>query len=110
MDLRKVAPWVQGSVYVVSGAWPLLHLRSFELVTGPKVDNWLVRTVGALILVQGAGTLTAAAQHRANGPVKAIGAGTALALAAVDVKYACSGRISKIYLLDAVLQSTLAAL
>ena len=29
---------VQGSYYLVTGLWPLVHLASFEAITGPKVD------------------------------------------------------------------------
>jgi hypothetical protein len=40
----------QGAYYLLTGVWPLLSLRTFELVTGPKTDDWLVRTVGVLVL------------------------------------------------------------
>jgi hypothetical protein len=43
----------QGLVYVTSGLWPLVHLRSFEAITGPKTDRWLVKTIGALIAEPG---------------------------------------------------------
>lgn len=33
--------------------WPLLHMRSFEAVLGPKTDRWLVRTVAGLMLTNG---------------------------------------------------------
>ncbi|MFH5804425.1 hypothetical protein ACG2DA_10255, partial [Alienimonas sp. DA493] len=46
----------QGLYYVATGVWPLVHIRSFEFVTGPKTDDWLVQTVGALVLAIG-GTL-----------------------------------------------------
>lgn len=46
---RNIATKFQGIYYVASGLWPLLHMRSFEAVTGPKRDKWLVNTVGALI-------------------------------------------------------------
>ena len=36
----------QGAYYVASGLWPIFHRRSFEAVTGPKKDWWLVVTVG----------------------------------------------------------------
>jgi len=41
----------QGLCYPLTGLWPLVSLRSFEKVTGPKADDWLVKTVGALIAV-----------------------------------------------------------
>jgi hypothetical protein len=53
-----------GAFNVVSGLWPLLHLPSFELVSGPKVDRWLVRTVAGLLL--GNGTLQLAAPGSAE--------------------------------------------
>ena len=31
----------QGAFYAVSGLWSIVHLRSFEAVTGPKRDDWL---------------------------------------------------------------------
>jgi hypothetical protein len=30
----------------VTGVWPILRLRSFEAVTGPKKERWLVKTMG----------------------------------------------------------------
>src|SRR3954466_12104594 len=32
----------QGVFDVLTGAWPLLHMRSFTAVTGPKREHWLV--------------------------------------------------------------------
>jgi hypothetical protein len=37
----------QGAYFVATGVWPLVHIRWFEAVTGPKVDKWLVGTVAA---------------------------------------------------------------
>jgi hypothetical protein len=28
--------WVQGTYYLITGIWPLLSVRTFMLVTGPK--------------------------------------------------------------------------
>jgi hypothetical protein len=30
----------------VTGVWPIPHLQSFEAVTGPKKERWLVKTMG----------------------------------------------------------------
>ena len=38
---------------VATGVWPIVHRRSFEAVTGPKSDYWLVRTVGGLTTATG---------------------------------------------------------
>jgi UDP-N-acetylmuramyl pentapeptide phosphotransferase/UDP-N-acetylglucosamine-1-phosphate transferase len=91
----------QGLYYAASGAWPLLSMRSFESVTGPKADKWLVRTVGGLVAVIGAVLSSAAARRRVHSEVVLLGVATAASLAAIDVVYATRGRISKIYLLDA---------
>ena len=42
----------QGVYYVVSGAWPLVHIDSFQKVTGRKTDLWLVHTVGLQVLIE----------------------------------------------------------
>ena len=34
-----------GVANLAGGLWPLLHIRSFEWVFGPKTDRWLVKTV-----------------------------------------------------------------
>jgi hypothetical protein len=81
-----------------------LDVSSFQLVTGPKVDLWLVRTVGLLLVVL-AGAFFSAAFRRVIVPeIAVIGIGTALALAAIDFIYTFTGRISAIYLLDGLLE------
>jgi cytochrome b subunit of formate dehydrogenase len=56
----------QGSYYVLTGLWPLLHRSSFLAVTGPKVDLWLVNTVGALLAVTGLVLLVAGWRDRCS--------------------------------------------
>jgi hypothetical protein len=48
----------QGLYYRVTGVWPLVNLRTFEAITGPKRDKWLVRTVGILAAAIGTGLWT----------------------------------------------------
>jgi hypothetical protein len=84
-------------------------MRSFEAVTGPKVDRWLVRTVGGLLGVVG-GALGSAARHgRVTPEIRALGAGTAAVLAVIDCTYVARKRISPIYLLDAAAEVGLVA-
>lgn len=94
-----------GLFNVITGGWPILHMRSFEAVSGPKTDRWLVRTVGALLLANGLVQLTAGPSPEATRQARRLGIGTAAALAAVDLVYAPPGRISRVYLLDAVVES-----
>jgi hypothetical protein len=35
----------------MTGLWPLVSIGTFQQVTGPKTDLWLVKTVGVLIAV-----------------------------------------------------------
>ncbi|MGE3500053.1 MAG: hypothetical protein AB7N53_19505, partial [Candidatus Binatia bacterium] len=54
---------VQGIYFFTTGVWPLIHRASFEAVTGPKVDYWLVETVGILVAVIGLTLLAAIRTH-----------------------------------------------
>lgn len=95
-----------GVFNVVNGLWPLLHMRSFEAVFGPKVDRWLVRTVAGLLLANGLVQIRAETEPASISHARMTGIGTAATLAAIDLAYAPSGRIRRIYLLDAVAEIT----
>ena len=95
----------QSAYYVTTGIWPLVHLRSFEAVSGPKLDDWLVHTVGLLAAAIGAALGVAVANDRTRAPeVVVLAAGAALAFAVIDLWYGLSGRISQIYLADAAVE------
>ena len=109
MTPRAVA-LVQGLYYLVTGIWPLVSMRTFEAVTGPKTDDWLVRTVGLLAATIGgilAGRALPAEPHVAPDP--ALGIGSALAFATTDIVHAVPGRISRVYLADAAVELGIAA-
>ena len=97
---------MQGVYYLASGIWPVVSIRTFERVTGPKVDDWLVRTVGLLAAAIGA-VLAWRSVRPGRGPDPMLGLGTAAAFAAIDVNYSLRGRISKTYLLDAIAEAGL---
>lgn len=65
---------VQGWVYVVTGPWPVVHLASFEAVTGEKYDDFLVHTVGLLLFVVGAVLLRALRIDRLSAEIAALAA------------------------------------
>jgi len=98
---------LQGSYYAATGVWPLLSMRTFEAVTGPKTDRWLVNTVGLLVGTVGAALLVAGARRGPSPDLAGVAVGSALALGAVDTYYSLIGRISKIYLLDAAAEAAL---
>ena len=41
----------QAVYFLLTGIWPLLSIRTFQMVTGRKTDTWLVKTVGVLVAV-----------------------------------------------------------
>jgi hypothetical protein len=93
-----------GVANLVGGLWPLLHLRSFEIVFGPKTDRWLVKTVAGLLVVNGLTQLAASSSADSIRQARRLGLGTAAVLAAVDLVYVPAGRISKMYLVDAAFE------
>jgi hypothetical protein len=66
-------------------------------------------SVGVLVAVIGASLTMAGARGRVAPEAVAIAAGSAAGLAAIDTVYPVKGRISKIYLLDAVVEVALVA-
>ncbi len=99
----------QGIFFLATGLWPILHLRSFEAVTGRKRDRWLVRTVGLLVSCVGGALLASARSRRVTKEIALVGASTSAALAAIDVVYTAKRTIPKVYLLDAVVELGLVA-
>jgi hypothetical protein len=101
---------LQGWFYVLTGLWSLIDLDSFQAVTGPKTDLWLVRTVGVLVLVVGGVLLVAAARRRVGAELVMLAVGCALGLAGIDVVYTANGTIAPVYLLDAAAELGLVVL
>ncbi|MGW3209247.1 hypothetical protein [Streptomyces sp. NPDC001135] len=93
----------QGLFNQVGGGWPLLHLRSFECVFGPKSEEWLQRTTAGLLATAGWSTLFT--PGGAVRQARRTGLGTAVTLLAVDLVYVPIGRIRPTYLLDAATQA-----
>jgi hypothetical protein len=99
--LLRAAALAQGGYFLVTGVWPLVHMRSFEAVTGRKHERWLVNTVGSVIAVVGGVLLDAARRRRIDRTTTTLAIGTAAALATIDVVYVAQRRIARVYLLDA---------
>jgi energy-converting hydrogenase Eha subunit E len=110
MISRTLVVRIQGTYYLLTGLWPLVHMTSFEAVTGPKTDDWLVHMVGLLAATIGAALVTAARQWRGALETIVLAVGSAMAFIAVDVWYVLRGQISGIYLADAAVEIVLVAL
>ena len=100
---------IQGLFYVATGVWPLVHIDSFQDVTGPKTDLWLVYTVGLLVAVIGGVLFIAAVRRRVTAEVALLAVGAALALAGIDVVFVAREVIRPIYLADAAVEILLTA-
>ena len=100
---------LQGSYYLITGLWAIVHIESFQKITGPKTDLWLVKTVGLLLAVIGAGLLLAASRQQFEPAVVLIAMGSAAALIAIELVYVAKRTISRIYLLDAAIEAGLIA-
>jgi|SRR4051794_31604238 len=98
---------IQGLYYVVTGVWPLISMRTFEAVTGEKVDDWLVKTVGVLITVIGGVIVLAGLRSHVSLEVAVLSAGSALVLLGIDVWYTARRIIPRVYLLDAAAELVL---
>ena len=105
--LLRTALALQSGFYLLTGIWPIVHLPSFEAVTGPKVDDWLVRTVGALVIAIGLSLGIAARRRDVSAPTLVLAAASALAFITIDVVYVSIGRIRPIYLADALAEAAL---
>ena len=97
----------QGIYYLLTGIWPLVSPGTFQKVTGPKTDDWLVKTVGVLVAVIGGVLTMAGLRRQSTREIPMLAIGSAAGLAAIDVIYAAKDRISRVYLLDAVLEAVI---
>src|SRR3954465_6721217 len=97
----------QGVYFAATGIWPIVDMRSFEAVTGPKVDKWLVRTVGVLVAAIGGALISAGARRAVTPEIAGLAIGSAAGLGLIDAIYSTKGRISKIYLADAAAEMVL---
>jgi hypothetical protein len=95
----------QATYYILSALWPLISMTSFEAVTGPKSDVWLVRMVALLILVIGLTLASAVISHRETPEIYLCSILSCLSFIAIDVIYSMAGQISKVYLGDAAVEA-----
>jgi hypothetical protein len=102
-DERQVA-LAQGAFNVVGGLWPLLSIRSFEAVYGPKADRWLEYTVAGLLVGAGATQCSARTPDELRLAGR-LGRHVALTLLMIDLIYVPKGRIRITYLQDAVCEA-----
>lgn len=107
--MEHLVALVQGIYFFVTGVWPLLSMKTFLMVTGPKTDLWLVKTVGMILAVIGAVLILAQVNAEINTSIIVLAIGSAISLAIVEFIYVAKRVISPIYLADAVAELILVA-
>ena len=97
--------FAQGCYFLVTGAWALVDIESFQRVTGRKTDLWLVKTVGLLLVGIGAGLILAATRGQFDPALILIAMASAAALLAIELVYLFKRVIPRIYGLDALIEA-----
>lgn len=109
MENSRSFALLSGVMYLLSGLWPVLHMRSFEAVSGRKTDKWLVKTVGLLLAGVGLTQILSSQLRRPSMEVAVLSTLVPAALAGIDVWYVSRRRISWVYALDAAMELVIAA-
>jgi hypothetical protein len=113
-----VVLWTQATYFLITGIWPLVSIRTFQLVTGPKTDHlptgreadhWLVMTAGVLITSIGLALLVAAWRRSIRPEVITLALAAAAGLTSIDVIYVVRRVIAPVYLIDAAVEVVLIA-
>jgi hypothetical protein len=101
--------FIQGIYFFLAGIWPIISIGTFQLVTGPKTDLWLVKTVGIILAIIGVVLIFAQINTEINSSIILLAIGSALSLAIVEFVYVSKRVISAIYLADALIELILIA-
>jgi len=105
--------WTQGGYFLITGFWPLIHIESFQSVTGRKTDHlvteleadyWLVMTVGVLVVAIAITLVTTAWRHTFSVEIAVLAITSSVGLIGLDVTYVMRHVILPIYLADAAVE------
>lgn len=92
---------LQAGYLVLTGIAPIVAMPVFERLTGPKRDDWLVQTVGALAIAWAA----VLGRDAARGPADPVtGIAAAAPFAASSAWFVARGTVRRIYLVDAAIE------
>jgi hypothetical protein len=106
----RAALGAQSLYYAATAIWPLVHYDSFERVTGPKSERWLVETVSCLVTAIAASLAIATRRPLVATESLVLATGSAVGLGAIDVLYVARGRLRLVYAADAATQAVFLAL
>ncbi len=88
VESARLVAGAHAAYLVATGVWPIVHRGSFEAVTGPKSDYWLVRTVGGLATAAGVTLGIAALRGRRPPEAVVLALSTGLVFGLADVRAA----------------------
>lgn len=97
---------VQGSYYLLTGVWPIVHLESFEAVTGPKDSIFLLHMVSALIIIV-AITLLVSLRNEKTVSILFLAVGTPLSFMSIELFY--RAQIRWVYFIDFAIEAIILA-
>jgi len=102
--MRFYILWSQTLYYLITALWALIDIESFMFVTGPKTDTWLVKTVAVLLLAICICFLAHLFTKKDALPVNMLAVACCVLLIMIDCYYTYNNVISKIYLVDALIE------
>ena len=104
LRLYRSLLWVQGLYTLVTGLWGLIDIDSFMMVTGPKTDIWLVKTVSAILAAAALALLSFAGAKKPLIQAGVLGLSLAFAVAFIDFYYTATDVIRWVYAIDGVVE------
>ena len=100
---------LHGAYNLMGGLWPLLSMALFEAATGPKQDEWLLRTVAGILTFTGGLLLhDVFFRKRIDRYLRVMAFGIAAVLALVALVSSVGGWIARIYFLYGLARLTFA--
>jgi hypothetical protein len=100
----KALLWIRGGYTFLTALWGLVDIDSFMVITGPKTDIWLVKTVTVLLLPISLCFFYALFFKTDERLISILGMLTSLALACIDFYYTANKTIRWVYAVDGVLE------
>ncbi len=88
MPRDRVRRWLliaQGSYYLLTGLWPLVHFASFAQAVALRINAFQAQSFGAVLIVIGACLIEAARRGPPDAFATLLGAAVAAAIAVVDL-------------------------
>ncbi|HEY9005026.1 MAG TPA: hypothetical protein VIM75_02780 [Ohtaekwangia sp.] len=107
MNIFRALLAIQCIYTLLTALWPLADIESFMAVTGYKIDVWLVKTVGALLVSIALCMGTHLFIHTDHRPVVVLCITSAIGFICIDFYYALNDVIRDIYMVDGCFQIVL---